>query len=123
MPDVMKKEVIECLETLEVPDEERTQTIDISRIKSCYLALAQKYHPDAVAADETVEDKETAVEKAQEHFIKVKAAFDRLVALNEQYNGGLLTDIQADLQAEKELEQRRKAMKELKAKMALAKQE
>lgn len=43
-------------------------------------------------------------------FIEVKAAFDRLVELNEQFGGNLLTDPEAELAAQLEEDARRRQM-------------
>ena len=54
MPTTMQVEVVNALQTLEIPLKEAEQSINIRRIKESYLRLAQKYHPDSTfdAADE-----------------------------------------------------------------------
>ena len=47
-------------------------------------------------------------------FIEVKAAFDKLVELNHQWNGALLTDPEAELLHEIEQRKKRETMNKLK---------
>ena len=54
-------------------------------------------------------------------FIKVKEAFDRLVKLNDEYGGQLLTDPEEELAAQLERQKRESAMHELRMKLAKAK--
>ena len=54
-------------------------------------------------------------------FIKVKEAFDRLVKLNDEYGGQLLTDPEEELEAQLERQKRESAMHELRMKLAKAK--
>mmetsp|Transcript_9424 Transcript_9424/g.11544 ORF Transcript_9424/g.11544 Transcript_9424/m.11544 type:complete len:87 (-) Transcript_9424:890-1150(-) len=84
MPEVMKIEVLDCLSQLEITPEKAAQSINIKAIKDQYLRLAQRYHPDVLAASQE-DDREEKVEEIQEKFIKVKEAFDRLVELNIEY--------------------------------------
>ena len=41
-------------------------------------------------------DLEAAMAKAEENFIEVKASFDKLVQLNDEYGGDLLIDPEAE---------------------------
>ena len=59
-------------------------------MKTEYLKLAQRYHPDAVLAnakqgteDGEEIDEDAIVAEAEEKFIEMKEAFDRLVELND----------------------------------------
>ena len=59
------------------------QSIDIKSVKAHYLKLAQKYHPDVIQhslkeGGEEV-DENAAITAAEDMFIEVKAAFDKLV--------------------------------------------
>ena len=114
----MQVEVVKCLQTLEIPLKEAEQSINIKRIKESYLRLAQKYHPDSTfeAADEENYD---AAE--QDMFIEVKAAFDKLVEMNQQWNGALLTDPEAELLHELEQKKKREQMHKVKMQLAAAK--
>ena len=107
----MQVEVVKCLQTLEIPLIEAEQSINIKRIKESYLRLAQKYHPDSTfdAAEEENYDHEV-----EDMFIEVKAAFDKLVELNHQWNGALLTDPEAELLHEIEQRKKRETMNKLK---------
>ena len=111
-------EVVKCLETLEIPLKEVEQSINIRRIKEQYLRLAQKYHPDSTfnAADEESMDL-----TMEDMFIEVKAAFDKLVELNQQWNGALLTDPEAELLYNIEQKKKRESMNKLKMQLAAAK--
>ena len=79
------------------------------------MRLAQKYHPDSNfdAADEASYDL-----SVEDMFIEVKAAFDKLVELNQEWNGALLTDPEAELLQELELKQRRDKMNKIKMRLA-----
>ena len=88
----MQREVVKCLKILEIQSSETSEAIDIKRIKEQYLRLAQKYHPDVVANSDEHDES-----SAEEMFIEVKSSFDRLVELNEQFDGNLLTDPEAEL--------------------------
>ena len=84
----MQREVIKCLKLLEIQSNETQEAIDIKRIKEQYLKLAQQYHPDVIAnkeanIEQSEESREAAIKDAEEMFIEIKAAFDRLVELNE----------------------------------------
>ena len=59
----------------------------------------------------------------EEMFIQVKAAFDKLVEVNDEYGGKLLTDPEAELAEQLEKEARRAQMHELRMKMAAAKKD
>ena len=59
----------------------------------------------------------------EEMFIEIKAAFDKLVQLNDEYGGMLLTDPEAELAEKLEKDARRAAMHDLKTKLAEAKAE
>ena len=54
--------------------------------------LQETLSPDGGNGEKKVEEKTT-----EEKFIDVKAAFDRLIELNEQYDGRLLVDSEAEL--------------------------
>lgn len=43
-------EVLDCLKQLEITPEQTAQSINIKAIKDQYLKLAQRYHPDVLAA-------------------------------------------------------------------------
>ena len=59
------------------------QSIDIKTVKAHYLKLAQKFHPDVIqhqlkeSGEEA--DEKSAITEAEDKFIEVKAAFDKLV--------------------------------------------
>ena len=56
-------------------------------------------------------------------FIEVKAAFDRLVELNEQFDGNLLVDPEQELAEQMEKDAKRQQMLDLKMKIALSRKE
>ena len=119
MPVTMQREVVKCLKTLEIQSSETHEAIDIKRIKEQYLKLAQQYHPDVIGNQDDQEEGK----KAEEMFIEIKESFDRLVQLNEEFGGNLLTDPEADLAAHMEKEARRQQMHEVRMKIARAKKE
>ena len=59
----------------------------------------------------------------EEMFIEVKAAFDRLVELNEQFDGNLLVDPEQELAEQMEKDAKRQQMLDLKMKIALSRKE
>lgn len=85
--------------------------------------LAQRYHPDVLAqtAKEAVPEAEKEESVENDQFIEVKAAFDRLIELNEASDGHLLADIELEREQKLWLETRLKQMQELRKKMADAK--
>ena len=97
----MKSEVLECLFQLEIKPEKSEQTINIKAVKKQYLELAQRYHPDVLAAQ--AEFDEEKILEEQDKFVKIKEAFDRLIELNSQYDNKLLCDPEEDLAAELEI--------------------
>lgn len=127
MPEIMQLEVMKCLKALAITIDAKTEeSIDIKRIKAQYLKLAQMYHPDVItnrleSEKATDQEKEKAMAEAEDKFIEVKEAFDRLVELNDEYQGQLLTDPEAELAERMEQEARRAQMHELRMKMAKAK--
>ena len=95
MPELMKIEVLECLSLLEIKPEKTAQSINVKAIKKQYLELAQRYHPDVLAAQ--AEFDEEKILKLQDKFVKIKEAFDRLIELNSEYDNQLLADPEEDL--------------------------
>ena len=90
------------------------------------MKLAQKYHPDAVNAQAAkAEEGEVSLtnEQAEETFIEVKAAFDRLVELNVEYQGKLLIDAEAELAEKIEEAKKQAAMREVRMNIARARAE
>ena len=94
MPKHHQDEVLASLLTLEIAAENTRRQIDVRHIKEQYLKLAQKYHPDVLARREIADADEKAF---HDKFVQVKTAFDRLVELNDEYEGELLTDPEAEL--------------------------
>ena len=97
MPELMKVEVLDCLSQLEITPDKAAQSINVKAIKKQYLELAQRYHPDVLAAQAEIDEEK--IMEIQDKFVKIKEAFDRLVELNSQYDNQLLSDPEAELAA------------------------
>ena len=66
---------------LEFKDPQDDVSLDITKVKNQYLELVKKYHPDTV--DTAVTSKEEATKK----FLGIKAAYDKLIEMDEGTTG------------------------------------
>lgn len=80
LSSVVQQEVFRNLTLLEFDIPHLRLDINMKAVKDQYLKLAQKYHPDRSSSGSGKEDKA---------FIDAKAAYDRVVAMDRDFKGGL----------------------------------